>query len=184
MLQNSSILLNKFISSNACLEVTPEVMSHVYQQRRHTYINYDVNRLLNVRLPIIEKFQKFQNIMEINDNIENHCKINGILKLVENDINFMITFAFNYKGRIDKCLAKMNKKKSSNEILSKNTQAKCFLASVHSNLSCRTEASRQQLARSKLEQGNEKHQDVQNTFIQNTYITCTLLQPLLEFKYP
>ena len=102
MLQNSSILLNKFISSNACLEVTPEVMSHVYQQRRHTYINYDVNRLLNVRLPIIEKFQKFQNIMEINDNIENHCKINGILKLVENDINFMITFVFNYKGRIDK----------------------------------------------------------------------------------
>ena len=40
--------------------------------------------------------------MEINDNIENHCKINGILKLVENDINFMITFVFNYKGRIDK----------------------------------------------------------------------------------
>ena len=29
---------------------TPEVMSYVLQQRRHTYINYDVNRLVNVCL--------------------------------------------------------------------------------------------------------------------------------------
>ena len=28
-------------------------MSYVLQQKRHTYINYDVNRLLNVWLPII-----------------------------------------------------------------------------------------------------------------------------------
>ena len=27
---------------------TPEVMSYVLQQKRHTYINYDVNRLVNV----------------------------------------------------------------------------------------------------------------------------------------
>ena len=78
---------------------------------------------------------------------------------------------------------KMIKKKSSNEILLKNTQAKCFLASGHSNLSCRAGASWRKLAISKLEQGNEKHQDFL-TLIQNTSITRTLLQSLLEFQYP
>ena len=54
--------------------------------------------------------------------------------------------------------------------------------SGHSNLSCRAEASWKQLAK-KLGQGNEKHQDFQ-TLIQNPSITHTLLQPLLEIKYP
>ena len=73
----------------------------------------------------------------------------------------------------------MIKKKSSNEILLKNTQAKCFLASGHSNLSCRAGASWRKLAISKLEQGNEKHQDFQ-TFIQNRSALHVLSSNLYE----
>ena len=49
----SIFLLSGIVSRNDGLpNTTPEVMSYVYHHWHHTYINYDVNRLLNVWLRI------------------------------------------------------------------------------------------------------------------------------------